>query len=325
MKQTFLLFLLCFVVGLATGYGLAHLDRRAEVVTVSPTEVFRVSLGNGTYQHLSYADVQRDRRELDRLRSNLHRAKRSRVTRPTRTPTLSPPSPPRSHTRPDGAHAESREESRQRLGALFAKIFSKSVMSDVADARVQRQVGELSAVLDLTEEQQGLLREALARRDHPEGPPPGPGEREEALEEIYRSVFSPEQYQRYREYRAAKNDMAGAPTVDREVFELSWRLNLTEDQKVQVTEICRQRQNRLEKVSRAESQDAADFPGERLRRYVEEREAAEDEEAQQMRDVLGDEQYAAYEQYRKEKDPETRILETMVAEEPPPEGVQPPP
>ncbi len=55
------------------------------------------------------------------------------------------------------------ETSKKKLGDLFAKIFSKPVMQEIVRSQVKRQAGELSAVLDLSDEQHETLETELHR------------------------------------------------------------------------------------------------------------------------------------------------------------------
>jgi hypothetical protein len=68
MKPKFLGFLICFLLGLSVGFGMAYLyDQTRDPPRLARTEIFEVVFPDGTDQRLSYAEVERESVELRQL------------------------------------------------------------------------------------------------------------------------------------------------------------------------------------------------------------------------------------------------------------------
>jgi hypothetical protein len=332
MQRRFLAFLFCFLIGLSVGYGLAYLDHQARVPRLQSTEVFEVLLPDGTSQHTSYAEIDRERAELRQLRNRVANLKERGPLSPpvsTRKPRGAAGReagalPPPADRKPGSPLAGAGDDSRKKLGDLFAKIFSKPVMQEIVQTQIKRQAGELSAVLDLGDEQRHALEEALTKRKQElSDARGGPGARREEPEpeDLYRTLFSPEQYRRYEEYTARKKELAGASATDRELLEVVWRLDLNQDQETRANEVLKSQWEKIQQLSPMGDPDEETSPLEQFDQYLRKREEIVSAGTQRMKAFLNAEQAAGYARYLQEKDTETRLLQKMI----PPESSEGPP
>ncbi len=326
MKQrTFLWTLLSFLLGMAVAYGLVILDRKASVPRLASTDIFEVVAPDGNILRLSYEEIERERRELRDLRQ------RSRKVPKAVTPQrgwkearrLPTPQPPEANAVPRRASAERPAD--QALKGLFAKIFSQPIMQDLMQAQITRRTGELADVLDLTEEQRASVEKALRKRKPTvsvggSGPSSGPAPEEEqepetTLEDDLQTILTPEQYQRYQEYTGKKRALAGAPGLDRQIFELEWRLGLTEEQEAPVRQALNEEAEQLELLSSSPALGSNPSPADRLEERLARRTAVNRETAEKMKTVLDEDQYEAFLRYQAERDTETRLLKHLIREE----------
>jgi len=333
MQRTFLGFVICFLGGLAVGYGLAYLDHQASVprLELDRTEIFELAFPDGTSERLSYTDVERERTELKHLRRRLVSLEEKRLSSPSLPPRKAPKtsgqSAETSGTSPGEASAapSSRlpETSKKKLGDLFAKIFSKPVMQEIVRSQVKRQAGELSAVLDLSDEQRKTLEAELAKRkrEHalnrgrPAAGPMNSARESQDLEDLYRTVFSPEQLRRYEEYTEKKKELAGAPPTDRELFELTWRLDLNEEQETKAGEVLKAQWKTIQQLSPVAGPDSETSPLDQFNQYLEKRKETISRSTEQLKTFLEEDQIAGYLQYLQDKDTETKLLQKMIRSE----------
>jgi len=331
MKQrTFLWVFSSFLVGMGVSYGLVYLDRQAMVPRLEKTDIFEVVSSDGTVLRLSYAEIEREREELVDIRQRTEELERAVLrcrgqgeTPPAQGPEASPAEAP-SEAAAEATETRGQKTQGKNLQNLFAKIFSQPIMDDLAEAQIAREAGELADVLDLTDEQLASLEEELKRRKKPVGPAfrassPRPA-REEAepqtsLEEELTSILTPEQHQKYQEYTEKKKALTGASPLEREVFELNWRLKLTEEQEAPIREILTEQGEKMKQLSSASTFEGDASPVERLEQHLEQRTAATKETAERMKGVLEEEQYEAFLQYQEEGDTETLLLKRLIQEE----------
>ena len=217
-----------------------------------------------------------------------------------------------------------KKPSDKNLKDLFAKIFSQPIMQDLMQAQVAREAGELADVLDLTDEQLATVEKEIKKRKRPfppgaPGRSSGAGEEEQVpettLEEELQTILTPEQYQRYQEYTEKKSAIAGSPALDRQVFELDWRLKLTEEQEAPVREILKVQGEKMGEISPASAMEGDAPPAERLEKHLEMRTAMNKETAEKMKTVLEEDQYEVFLQYQVERDTETQLLKRLIQEE----------
>jgi hypothetical protein len=223
-----------------------------------------------------------------------------------------------------GREAGAEKPSDKKLKDLFAKIFSQPIMQDLMQAQIARETGELADVLDLTDEQLAAVEQELKKRkrNFPPGMP-GPSsdpeqeneEPETTLEEELQSILTPEQYQRYQEYTEKKSALTGATALDKQAFELNWRLKLTEEQEGPVREIMKEQGEKMGQLPPASALEGDATPGERLEKHLERRTALNKETAEKMKTVLEEDQYEVFLQYQVERDTETRLLKRLIQEE----------
>ena len=216
------------------------------------------------------------------------------------------------------------DASKKKLGDLFAKIFSKPVMQEIVRSQVTRQAGELSAVLDLSDEQQAALEEALEKRKQAltqdrgmprSGRPGGPPQGDRDLEDLYRSLFTPEQYGKYEEYAEKKKEVAGASSADRELFELTWRLELNEEQEGKAGELLATHWEKIQELSPMGGAGEEASPMDQFDEYLQKRTAITSRTAESMKAFLDEDQYSGYLQYLEEKDTEARLFQKMIRSE----------
>jgi hypothetical protein len=325
MKQrTFLWIFLSFLLGMGVAYGLVVLDRHATIPRLEKTDIFEVVTSDGTVLRLSPAELERDREELRALRERLRDRPRAVVER--RAPEKAPPIPT---PNPSAGEALSEEaavktSSDKNLKDLFAKIFSQPIMQDLMEAQIAGEAGELADVLDLTDEQLATVEKELKKRKRtfPPGEPGGSSgsdeegqEPETTLEEELQTILTPEQYQKYQEYTEKKSALAGAPALDRQVFELDWRLKLTEEQQAPVREILKEQGEKRGQLSSASPAEVDASPAERLEKHLAKQTALNQETAEKMKAVLEEDQYEVFLQYQVERDTETRLLKRLIQEE----------
>jgi len=337
MKKRFLGLLICFALGLSVGYGLAYLDRQTRVPRLQRTEVFEVVFPDGTDQHLSYAEVEREREELRRLRARVAQLEGLRAGK-ARPPGPGPgarPGPAPAPAEPGAAEPQAAPGAapppadaagpQKKLGDLFAKLFSKPVMEEIVRSQAERQAGELSAVLDLSPEQAATLlaelekrkREALDSRSRPEAGRAGPAREARELDELSRTLFTPEQLQRYEEYNEKKKSVRGAPPPERELLEVAWRLHLSPEQEARAGAVLRDQWEKIQQLSPVGGADEEASPLDQFNQYLDRREEIVTRSTEQMKAILDEDQMAGYAQYLGEKDTETRLLQKMIRSESP--------
>lgn len=320
--RTFLWAFVSFLLGMGVAYGLVSLDRHATVPRLERTDVFEVVTRDGTVLRLSYAEIEREREELllDRERP----PQRSSAAAKRNGPEPGPRSPSPDPAPAQGPFQETEGErpSEKNLKDLFARIFSQPIMQDLMQAQIAREAGELADVLDLTDEQLEAVEEELEKRKpgFPSGAPgPSPesaperAEPETPLQEALQPILTPEQYRRYREYTEKKKALAGSPALDRELFELGWRLKLTGEQEGPVREILKEQRDKMGQIFPSLEGEAP--PEERLERHLERRAALNRETEEKMKTVLEEAQYEAFLRYQAESDTETRLLKHLIEEE----------
>jgi hypothetical protein len=275
--------------------------------------------------------MERDRQELRHTRQRVEALERAVLRRrgkgeptpipPPGGPSAGPLPEETSGGRPESKGPKARDKN---LKNLFARIFSQPVMEDLAEAQIDRQAGELADVLDLTDEQLATLEEELRKRKQrlPSGfqaassrPAREEPEPQTSLEEELPSILTPEQLQKYQEYTEKKIALQAAPSVDREVFELDWRLDLLEDQKAPVQEILKEQDEKMRQLSPASALEGDATPAERLEQHIEQRTALNKETAERMKAVLDEDQFEAFVRYQEERDTETRLLRRLIQEE----------
>jgi len=313
-QRTFLWIFLSFLLGMGIAYGLVILDRHATIPKLKNTDIFEVVTSNGTVLRLTYAEIERDREELRALRERTWADPRAgEAPPPLNLPTEDSPS----------EEATSKKPSDKKLKDLFAKIFSQPIMQDLMQGQIAREAGELADVLDLTDEQLATVEKELKKRKRTfppgvTGGTSGPGEEEEpetTLEEELQTILTPEQYQKYQEYTEKKRALAGTPALDRQVFELDWRLKLTEEQQAPVREILKEQGEKRVPSSPPLPADEDASPVERLEEYLAKRTALNRETAEKMKAVLEEDQYEVFLQYQVERDTETQLLKRLIQEE----------
>ncbi len=335
MKQrAFLWAFSSFLAGMGVAFGLVHLDRQTMVPRLDRTDIFEVVSSDGTVLRLSYAEIERERQELSEVRQRLMESVRTSAQRrangeyppsPVREPSLEE-APPETvgEASGGGTEAQGAQGKERNLQKLFAKIFSQPVMEDLVQAQITRESGELADVLDLTDEQLTRLEGELKKRRSrfptgfraasagSEEEEPGP---QTSLEEELQSILTPEQYQRYREYTEKKAALQAAPPLDRDLLELSWRLDLSEEQEGPIRQILKEQEDRMRQLSPAASPEGDASPAERLEKHLESRTALNQETAERVKTVLDEGQYDAFLRYQEEKDTETRLLRRLIQEE----------
>jgi hypothetical protein len=325
MKQrTFFWIFLSFLLGMGVAYGLVALDRHARIPRLEATDIFEVVTSDGTVLRLSYAEIEREREELRALRERPWGSPRAvqKGGKPGEVPPLPDPNLPTEEALPEEAPAK--KTSDENLKDLFTKIFSQPIMQDLVQAQIAREAGELADVLDLTDEQLAKVEEEIKKRKRTfppsvPGRSPEPGEEEQepetTLEEELQTILTPEQYQRYQEYTEKKSALAGSPALDRQVFELDWRLKLTEEQEAPVREILEVQGEKMGEISPASAMEGDASPAERLEKHLETRTAMNKETAEKMKTVLEEDQYEVFLQYQVERDTETQLLKRLIQEE----------
>ncbi len=325
MKQrTFLWVFLSFLLGMGVAYGLVALDRQATIPRLERTDIFEVVTSDGTVLRLSYAEIEREREKLRDLRERRREVPRAGVKRwgSGEAPPIPIPNLPTVET--PSEEAAVKKPSHKNLRDLFAKIFSQPIMQDLMQAQIAREAGELADVLDLTDEQLATVEKELKKRQRTfspglPGPSSGPAEEEQAPEttrqEELQTILTPEQYQKYQEYTEKKNALAGTPALDRQVFELDWRLKLTEEQEAPVREILKEQREKMGQISPASAVEGDASPTERLEKHLQKRIALNKETAEKMKTVLEEDQYEVFLRYQVERDTETRLLKRLIQEE----------
>lgn len=336
MKRTTLWILLSFAGGMAVSYGLVFLDRQASVPRVGPTDVFEVVLSDGTVHHLSYAEIDRERQELLSLRQRLTEIQKKQSVAPPTAAGLAPAEPVetgRAADRPEAlpqgpkqAEPESGKDPQKNLDKFIAKIFSQPIMKDLLTHQADRQAGELAAVLDLSPEQRARLDEILKNRKTAfpwglEPGTPGPAAEKErrasskTLEEEIQPILSPAQVQRYHEYTDGKNALSGASQVERDLFEVSWRFKLTEEQEKLTRQIFQEQFEKGRTYSPLSSLEPEAPTSERIESYLQKKSSLDQETGEKMKKILDARQHEAFLEYQREKDAESRLLRRLLDEE----------
>ena len=336
MKKNTLWILLSFLGGMSITLGLILLDRQASVLRVGPTEIVEVVLPGGKVQHLSYAEIEREREELLSLRQRMSEFQKrpSAPASPDAGSQPAVPEMPDSIAAPAQAPSQGSQqgepqsslESKKNLGKFFAKIFSQPIMQDLMTHQVNRQSGELADALDLTQEQKAELEQILKRRkvSFPQGPPSGPAgpaaveegrASPKSLEEEILAILTRAQAQRYQEYTEKKNALSGASTVERDVFEMSWRLKLTEEQEKQAREILQVQSEKGRTPPPLSGLQPEGPISERIETYLEKKASLERETSEKMKTILDENQYQAFLAVQSEKEAETQLLRRLLEEE----------
>jgi len=336
MKRSTLWILLSFAAGMAVSYGLVLLDRQASVPRVGPTDIFEVVLPDGTVHHLSYAEIDRERQELFSLRQRLMEIQKKPSAAPPPAAGLAPAEsvesglpaerPEALAQGPKQAEPEPAKDPQKNLSKFIAKIFSQPIMKDLLTHQTDRQAGELAAVLDLNPEQRAKLDEILKNRKSAfpwslEPGTPGPAAEEErrasdkTLEEEIQPILSPAQVQRYHEYTDGKNALSRAPQVDRDLFEVSWRLKLTEEQEKLTRQIFQEQFQKGRTLSPLSSMEPEAPTSERIESYLQKKSSLDRETGERMKKVLDEGQHEAFLEYQREKDAESQLLRRLLDEE----------
>jgi hypothetical protein len=216
------------------------------------------------------------------------------------------------------------ESSKKKIGDLFAKIFSKPVMQEIVRSQVKRQAGELSAVLGLSEEQRKTLEAELEKRKNKgtqnrgrpaAASPLSSAQEEQDLEDLYRSLFSPEQFQRYEEYTEKKKELGGGSPTDRELFELTWRLDLNEEQEAKAGDVLKEQWEKIQQLSPMTGPDDETSPLDQFNQYLDKRNDIVNGSTEQLKTFLDEDQVTGYIHYLEEKETETKLLQKMIQSE----------
>jgi len=342
-KRSSLGLLLAFSMGVGVGFGIFYLDKHASIPKLGSTEVFEVTLPDGTVQRLTYAEIERNREELNQLRQQLARAAKPEAAAPSPVrpagsedkdkATAAQEPPEGSSGKMDSARPGS---SRKNLGELFAKIFNRSLMDDLAQSQAKRQAGELADVLNLNPDQQKRIEEMIGARQKSRLGQRGssasrepPGEELAAnrpLEDEIRAVLTTEQASRYQEYTEKKNSFAASSPLDKEVFELTWRLSLSDDQEPKVREILQEHASRTKNLSTASPPDEGGESSytERIENFLAQRKEQDKNTAETLKPVLDPDQFQRFLAYQQEKDMETQLFRKLLQEEAAKETPAPP-
>lgn len=335
-RKTLGYLLISVLTGLTIGYGLFYLDKQVNIPRLKSTEIFEVVMPDGTVQLQSYPEIERQKQELKQLRQRMLRLEKTIASSPEKPVSDTTPSqmtqaketsPPVPEPRPIEADETTRPGSAQKnLGALFAKIFSQPVMEELVVSQVKRETGELTAVLALGKEQRNELETVLKKRKKSQfdrrrlspsaRPPEEQGGTQKSLEEELRTILSPEQYQQYQDYTEKKNALLAATPTDRDLFELTWRLSLGEEQEIQARKILENQWDKMQALSPMTGAEEGEASySKRFEAYLQDREALNQSTAEKMKPILDEDQYKAFLEYQKEKDVETRLLQKLIQTE----------
>ena len=327
MRRTTLWIIVSFVVGMGTAFGLSYLYKEASNPRIESTEVFEVTLPDGTKERLSYSEIERDREEIKLLREKI-RVMVNRRDLP-KAPVVTPerplqPKPSQASPAPVPSKVQTQASSKN-LGQLFSKLMNTSTMKELASQQVNREAGELAAVLDLNKEETAKLEKILNKRKKLPGSLGAEAERSgeesdkqeppRSLDEELRSLLTPEQFSRYQEYTEKKKTLSGATSLDKELFELKYRLNLTEDQEAPVKEVLKEQGEKSQFLPTSPGSDEEGTPLERIQNYMDHKSAIDKETAQRVQQILNEKQYADFVQYQEEKSAEVHIIKKLLEEE----------
>lgn len=330
MRSVTIRVLIAFLVGIGTGMGLSYMSHKVSVPCIDSSTVFQVVLPDGTTKHLSYLEIERDREELRVLRERLRLLEGPKQSTSSPPERKAPSSPERSEGEPDKRHAAEAQDqsagSSKGLKDVFTKLMNSVTLKELADEQVTREAGELSGVLGLTKEERSKLEGILRKRRKfpPFSPGTEPESSEEAqergrpqktLDEELRALLPPEKFARYQEYTEKKKALAGSPTLDRDLFELTYRLNLSEEQQAAVREALKEHDEKAQHLSLASTPDEHAAPLERIQSYLDQKASLEKETSRRMERILNQQQYAEFLQYQNEKSAEVRILKKLLEEE----------
>jgi len=198
-------------------------------------------------------------------------------------------------------------------------------MQELVSDQVNREVGELSAVLDLDDEKRARLEKILKQKkklpaipsmeSDKSGQDRERAESTKSLEEELRALLSPEQFSQYQEYTEKKKALSGASSVDKELFELKYRLDLTEEQEAPVKEILREHTEKLQRLSLSTTPEDDTAPLERIQDYLDQKSAVDQDTARRVQPLLNASQYAGFVHYQEEKAAEVSILKKLLKEE----------
>ncbi|MEW6439351.1 MAG: hypothetical protein AB1640_00300 [bacterium] len=324
MKRNTLRILLSFVAGMAVAYGLMLLEREASAPRVSAGEVLEVVLPDGTTQHFSFAEIERQRQELASLRQRVSELEqKAPASAPTAAPSPESTSPLSEGpgAAPSGPEAagpgthpgeDLDQPAGKGLGNIFSRIFTQPVMKELVAHEVNRQVGELAAVLELSQEQRTALEEILTRRrnEPPRGPSSG-----RTLEDELQGVLSSAQSERYREYTDKKRSLAGASPVERDLFELDWRLGLSDEQSAQVREILQEQFEKGRTPPAPTGPQAEEPVSRRIEDSLDQKASLDRETGEKLGKVLDESQHGVFLEYQKEKAAENELLRKLLQEE----------
>ncbi len=331
MQRKTLVYFLCFFLGAASGYGLFYLDQQSSAPRLESTETFEVTLPDGTTQHLSYAEMERARQEMRQRIASLERKLAEVTPASIKKPSLKSESLGSVQKAVRGKEAADKSDehrhgtSRKNLGELFAKIFSQPVMEEIVLSQVKREAGEISDVLSLSETQRKSLEDSLKKRKKARfgrrgmlaasGTPEDRAASEKSLEEELQSILTPEQARQYEEYKEKKEALAGTSQVDRDLFELTWRLDLNEEQEGQARQVLQEHWDGMQTLSPASGPAGADDEESYMKRfdlYLKERDGLNSRTAQKMKAVLDEDQYNSFLAYQQEKDVETQLVRKLI-------------
>ncbi len=321
--------LVAFVAGVAVALGLSYLNTKASVPRIDSTAIFQIVLPDGSIKHLSYSEIERDREELRILRERL-RALEDRTQASQRdVQPKAAQSPTSSQPEPKKTAAEGKDQgstATQGLKEVFTKLMNSATLKTLADEQIMREAGELAAVLDLNKEQRQKVEEAIRKRKKipsfsldadatAREQAQAKTEPHTPLEEELRSFVPPEKFARYQEYTEKKKQLTGASALERDLLELTYRLDLSEEQQAAVREVLKEHDEKAQHISLDAGQDEKMTPVERIQTYLEQKIAIDKDIARRMERILNQTQQAAFLQYQNEKSAEIRILKKLLEED----------
>ncbi len=327
MKQKSLTICISFLAGVIVTLCFLQLDRQVRVPRLESTKIFEVLLPDGTIQHVSYDEIQRQKEELQTLRKQLKELEQKTFH------TKKQKNNQRHEGLKDASQHKAKEQASQtsaskatskNANVFFSKIFSNPIMKKLMNSQVVRQTGELTAVLDLSSEQQEKVEQILKKQQPiSQSKKPTPLsesaqkqiDEQMSLEEEIKSILTDEQAQRYQEYTEQKKALAESPAQERDLFELSWRLNLTEEQSPQAREIIEEQMDKIKKISQLGEGEQELTPVEKIKMQLEKRAAINEEAAKKMESILDEDQFNAFHQYQAERETQTKFFQEMIDEE----------
>jgi len=328
MKHKSLWIVIGFIAGALITLAVLQLDRQVHVPKLSSTEIFEVLLPDGTVQHLSYSEIERQKQELQMLKKRLtqleQEAFHAKTTKESKKALIQNDKETFAQVPSKQEEEDNKKISPKDASAFFSKVFSKPVMEKMAYSQISRKAGELAAGLDLSPEQQqeieDLLKNQNPRLRELEPTKTSDEEQEDntperTLEEGLKDILSQEQYQEYQDYNEKKKALTKASPMEKSLLEISWRLKLNEEQKAQTREILQEQQEKALSLVQARQQDSDLSPIEQIEQYIEKKEALTKETAAKMESVLTEDQINGFLLYQEQSNMETQLLQQLIAEE----------